>query len=698
MDFDKKKLIKNISISLLMGLALYCVLSTYDWMVRTEGNYHIAIRNTLDIGLFGILEIILISISAYICVYKSKWLFKYRFIIAAIVFIICVALGVNGSSIECMYNYFHTQMDSNIIAGVSRSIRSDEWAVLTPLTMSQYFGNKFSYFSDIVRATSTDVFIEYGTPVKSLIMIFRPFYIGYLFLPFANGLAFFWCGRAIALFMTSFEFGRLITRDNRKLSLVYAVMVILAPAVQWWFAINGFVEMLIYAQLSIILLKKYMNTKSYLIKTICAVVISICAGGYVLTMYPSWMVPLAYVILFLAIWVIVENYKECKMTLKDIPVIAVAIIIFAIGMIYVFSKSFDTIKTLMSTVYPGKRFETGGGNLEFMSCYVTNIWYSIFNTSPVHNVCECAGFICMYPMGIVLYISYIIKSKKRDCLATVLTILSVILSIWCFVGFPSFIAKLTLMSNSQAARTLVILQFVSLILLIRAIQLWNQYDFSLKNILIISLIIDYIVVGLAYNAYNDYYPISHTWLITFVVFEILIVALFTINKKYNIISLIYILIFMVVTSGLVNPIRLGSENMNELDELGEVSKIVEDNPDAIWAVEAGLPLTNSLIMVGARTINSVNVYPNLDKWKELDENGEYEDVYNRYAHITVNIVDEDFIGDVFETTFADSFRLNITVDQLKSLGIEYVFTMVEHNHDDLELLVHVNDTYVYAVK
>ena len=40
------------------------------------------------------------------------------------------------------------------------------------------------------------------------------------------------------------------------------------------------------------------------------------------------------------------------MTVKDIPVIAVAFVIFAAGMGYVFVNSFDTIKTIMSTAYP----------------------------------------------------------------------------------------------------------------------------------------------------------------------------------------------------------------------------------------------------------------------------------------------------------------------------------------------------------
>lgn len=697
MSIDKRKLSKEILLSLVLGAIIYFILSAYNVMVKTSGDYRIAISNTLDIGLFGILTILVMTVFVYMCMYHGNIVFKYRFVIAVVLFIICVIIGVNGSSIEYFNNYFATQMDTNTLLGTSRGVRSDEWAVLTPLTMSQYFGNKFSYFSNIVRATSTDVFIEYGTPVKSLMMIFRPFQIGYLFLPFANGLAFFWCGRAIALFMTSFEFGRLITKDNRKLSLVYGVMVVLAPAVQWWFAINGFVEMLIFAQLSIILLKKYMLTNNYVIRTVCALVISICAGGYVLTMYPSWMVPLAYLIVLLAIWVIIDNYKKCKMTLKDIPVIAIAFAIFVAGMGYVFVNSFDTIKTIMSTAYPGKRFEVGGGSFKLLSSYVTNIWYSVYYCSPIANVCECAGFMCFYPMGIVLYIAFVIKSKKRDVLANILTGLSIFLSIWCFIGFPSILAKISLLSMSQSSRTIVILEFVSLILLLRALYLWNQYKINIKSIIYISMITVYVVVGMAYYAYSEYTPISHTWLLTFISFGILIFTILSLEKKYYRFAIIYIILFMFVTSGLANPIRLGSNDLTEIDELQAVSDIVETDPDAIWAVEDSFPITNSIIMVGARTINSTNVYPDLDKWKILDKNEEYKEVYNRYAHISINILEEETSVDTFELVQADVFKLNITIGQLKQLGVKYLFTRKEHNIDDLVLINQINGYYIYEV-
>lgn len=697
MSIDKKALLNRLLVSLLMGFGLYIVISVYDTMVISNGNYYEAIYNTIDIGVMGIATIIALIFLSFICIYHSDFIFKYRFIIAFFIFIICVILGINGSSIECVNDSFESKISSSILFGSSREIRSDEWALLTPLTMSQYFGNKFSYFSNIVRATSTDVFIEYGTPVKSLIMIFRPFQIGYLFLPFANGLAFFWCGRAIALFMTSFEFGRLITKDNRKLSLVYGVMVVLAPAVQWWFAINGFVEMLIFSQLSIILLKKYMLTNNYVIRTVCALVISICAGGYVLTMYPSWMVPLAYLIVLLAIWVIIDNYKKCKMTLKDITIIAIAFVIFAAGMEYVFVNSFDTIKTIMSTAYPGKRFEVGGGSFKDINLSVTNIWYSIYYFSPDTNVCENSSFISLFPLGLILYILYLIKNRKNDWLATFMTVLSVFLFIWCSFGFPTFLAKITFMSLSQASRAVVIFEFVSLLLLIRTLYLWSMSLIKERYILVVSLITTVVIVGLSFYYYHDYEPIRFIWIITLIVFGIFIFSLLSLNKKYSRLAIIYILIFMFVTSGFVNPIRLGSNDVTEIDELQAVSDIVEMDSDAIWAIEDEMPLINTLLMVGARSINSTNVYPDLDKWSILDSTREYDYIYNRYAHITIELVDDESEANTFELLYPDAFKLNITIDQMRLLNIKYLFTKKEHNIDDLVLINQINDYYIYEV-
>lgn len=94
-------------------------------------------------------------------------------------------------------------------------------------------------------------------------------------------------GRLIALFLVTLQTGLLITKQNRGLSVALATFITFAPFVQWWFAINGLVEMLVFGQLAILLLYYYMNTDNLLRRFTFAGLAAICAGGYVLTFYPS---------------------------------------------------------------------------------------------------------------------------------------------------------------------------------------------------------------------------------------------------------------------------------------------------------------------------------------------------------------------------------------------------------------------------
>ncbi|WP_371286856.1 hypothetical protein [Dorea sp.] len=94
------------------------------------------------------------------------------------------------------------------------------------------------------------------------------------------------------------------------MSVVLSFLISFAPVVQWWFAINGLVEMLIFMQLSMVMVWKYMNTENSVQRIPYVVVIMICAGGYILTMYPAWQISLAYVLLGIFVWIIWENYKK----------------------------------------------------------------------------------------------------------------------------------------------------------------------------------------------------------------------------------------------------------------------------------------------------------------------------------------------------------------------------------------------------
>ena len=286
----------------------------------------------------------------------GDFIYKYRFIIAILILIIGVLCEISGSSISSWNSILQTGItgDVDLLYGTPRSIRSDEWAVFMPMIFSQCL-NGFKYFSEAIRGDLTDVFMIYGLPVMNLMQIFRPFLIGFLFLGISKGLSFFWISRIIVLFLVTFEFGMILSKKDKILSFIAALLVTFSPQVQWWFAVNGTAELFIFGELALVLLYKYMNTEMFKTRLLILFFMIICAGGYILILYPAWQIPLFYVFLMLAIWIIIENRKNCKINKKDIVSIVLAILIFAGCMGYIFTKSLDTIKTITSTVYPGGR-------------------------------------------------------------------------------------------------------------------------------------------------------------------------------------------------------------------------------------------------------------------------------------------------------------------------------------------------------
>lgn len=125
-----------------------------------------------------------------------RYLYQYRYRLGALFLFGCVLFEIHGSSVYYWENYFQGSKHFETLIGISRSIRSDEWAVNTPMMISQYFNGAapFPYFSETIRGAWTDAFIIYGQPVLNIVEIFRPFHWGYLLLSPAKGLSFFGSG------------------------------------------------------------------------------------------------------------------------------------------------------------------------------------------------------------------------------------------------------------------------------------------------------------------------------------------------------------------------------------------------------------------------------------------------------------------------------------------------------------------------
>ncbi len=608
------------------------------------------------------------------------YLYQYRFGLGALFLVACVIFEIHGSSIQYWQNYFQESKHFETLIGISRSIRSDEWAVNTPMMISQYFNNAapFPYFSETIRGALTDVFIVYGQPVLNIVEIFRPFHWGYLLLSPAKGLAFFWVARIVGLFLVSFELAMILANGNKRLAVIYGLLVTWSPIVQWWFAVNGLVEMLILGQLAIVMVERYLKSRQYTQRFLYALIIFICAGGYVLTFYPAWQIPLGYVFLALLMGIVYENRKDFYFNKNDLFILAGFTIAFVWAMAYILTASYETIQLIMGTVYPGARFETGGGQWYRYFLYPGNLFFVTSRALSFANTCELATFFDFFPSGMILALWVLVIEKQRD--SFLITVLSsfLILSAFCLVAWPDWLAAVSLLSYAQPSRVFLAIGFLNLLMLVRALALLKT-EFSAGVKISLAIVIATIMsMGsmIVYQGYLDTKMAILVWLILAAVFYMI----FSWNQIKMQGAVLGITILIVFVSGMfVNPVVNGLNVIFDQPLITMIKKEA-DTSKALWIVDSepgqGYPLNNIPIMAGAATINSTNVYPNLERWQILDPDGSDAEIYNRYAHISISLADQDEESR-FVLDSADLITIHLNISDLAKLEVGYVLSKRE---------------------
>ena len=138
---------------------------------------------------------------------------------------------------------------------------------------------------------------------------------------------------------------------------------------------------------------------------------------------------------------------------------------------------------------------------------------------------------------------------------------------------------------------------------------------------------------------------------------------------------IFMIAICLVSGLLVNPVRAGTDDIDNLSVLQAVDEVVEQDPKGIWIAEdTGLLQPNMLIMKGARTINSTNIYPNINRWSKIDPEGKYEEIYNRYAHIQIILDENCNIENKFELIQADCITVYLEEKELRTLNVKYILS------------------------
>lgn len=678
----------KIFICFMVAVCLPILMEMYFLMVETTltpntlfgngflQNLFLIVKVKRLIGLYLLTVGMMLGIKRFSAKTVFNFSYRYRYVIGGAFFLGCILGEIHGSSIDYWQYIFQGSESFKTIIGISRSVRSDEWAVNTPMMISQYFNHSgaFPYFSETIRGALTDVFIVYGQPVKNILEVFRPFHWGFLFLSPAKGLSFFWMGRLLALFFVSLEFGMVFCKKNRVLAASYAVLFTWAPIIQWWFAVNGLVEMLIFGQLAVVMVERYLLTKQYRLRVLLAGSILICAISYLLTFYPAWQIPLAYVFGLLMVGTVFENKNHIVFGKKDVIILGVFSFIFLGIMGYILSISYDTILAVTKTVYPGERFETGGGQLYRYFLYPGNLFFPLSRQLPFSNVCELSVFFDFFPAGLLLSLWVLFKEKKRDPYLVLLLIGFGFLSAYCLTTWPDWLAKISLLSHAQPFRVFLAIGFLNVLILVRALSMMET-EFSRCLKIITAIALGFLITTGSTNLYEGYLD-RRMFLLILMLLSLFFYILLSGKKVLAQKIFLGLTVGIAFISGMfVNPVVSGLDVIFKQPLIQAIAEISESS-DQLWIVdseEGGYPMINVPIMAGAPTINSTNVYPNLERWHLLDPDGSEERIYNRYAHITINLVNASQPSQ-FILDSADLITIKLSTADLEKLDVGYVLS------------------------
>ncbi len=598
---------------------------------------------------------------------NTQNLFKYRWVIGFLLLMILVALEINGSSLGVWSKVLPngTTEETGIIIGSNRELRSDEWALFTPMAMSQYH-NDYKINNNLIRATDTDVYMVYGQPVKNWSIIFRPFQIGYLFMSPAKGLSLYWIGKIVFLFLVSLEFGMVICEKKKLFAFTYAFMITSAPVVQWWFSTNSFPDMLVYGQGILLCINGYTQTNSYGKKAVFALTASYLSSCYILVMYPASQIPFFYVFFFIGLWIIISNSKNSCFTWKvDVPLVLFAILLIIIPLTIIIIRSWDTIKLVMNSVYPGKRLNTGGLDLKRIFSYPANMFFPFVEGEVPANKCEMATFFSLFPLGIL---GCIFNKRRKDGLVTTLLIVMVFLSWYTFIGFSDALSKYTLLRYSFGNRSFVAVSFLNLILLIRHLAKEDYLQLGMGWKFGIAFILGFLVSYCSSVFLYTEYLVGKIFYLCVAILTIIFFLALT-NKR---ILCIVLCIGSLIIGVTVNPVRTGTANLTD-SKLSDIITSLADENEGNWlSVSDNFAAGNYLIAMGAPTINSTNTYVNYKLWDILDPERKYEEIYNRYSHIKAKLtLDENAYVELIQ---ADLFEVTIPVSKLNELGVRFILS------------------------
>jgi hypothetical protein len=630
-----------------------------------------------------------------------KKIVRYRYFIVLVLFVVLVLCKVNYSSIGTWKEIIPSSYSKTEIVGNARGIRGDESLTQTPFYLAQaYSGTPYSVVNSNISISGQNMIVSYGAPVWDISTLSKPLNWGFLLFGPSYGLAWYWNLKILLMILLSYELCMILTRRNMLISILGSFWVVYSPAVQWWF-MQHVGDSIFYMEAIVVVFYYFLlNFDRFWLKITFALLFGLACVGYALTLYPAIQIPLAYLALLLIILIFIDFRKKIKFKITDGIIIGCTLLFIVLMLLHVYLISKGAIMAILHTSYPGSRISAGGeGQPYAFNAFLTNLFLPVKDVpATISNNCEISAFYNFLP-AVLFILPFMIKKKAGNLkFGIALSIFSVLAIVYLYVNIPAFLAKITLLS--YVTYRIEIAYGISAVYL----SIWALSEITrTKFVGKIYSAVASCMIALSYFITIEYTPLKGYVRLRYYLAFILVLLLlnyFLLQGKKWLFAIVMFSV-IIVSGAMVNPINIGLGDIYHNDLTPEVQSIRSSNPKASWIALNSNAMGAFLYSNGVKDLDGTNYYPDMQKWKLLDPNGKYKDIYNRYAHIVFNLTKD---ATTFSTPSPDCLTVNLNVNDLKKLKVTYLLTtgkleQFDNSSVEFENMTAdpVNGYYVYQV-
>lgn len=593
--------------------------------------------------------------------------------------LVFVGFGLTGSSLSLgRASAPFIKLDSARVIARDQAVRSDEWLVLTPLAIAQYNHNpRFPVLNRNLGEDGQNMLIVgmTGVPVAHISALAKPASWGFFLFDLKRGLSWNWCFPIAACFLALAFVLNSLTQSNWRLGFLFSALFSCAPYVAaWsnWPAYTVFFPCMIF-----LCVLQILKTRSALQLILLGALLGVSGAGFVFVLYPAWQVSVGYVFIAVAVGMIIRDKLYRSLTLGRVAtyVLALIIVMIVVGLWWMDAKT--AIHTMEQTIYPGLRFETGGGmSTQVLLRGFTNIITMVDLPSPLSNKSEMASFYyLLLPLITLLGIRAV--HNTLTALEWTVSLFLVFILVYMYVGLPVEVAKYSMWSQVPSRRADLALGLCSLILTHLLLSKAPRTDPASFTTRVIAFCV---ALAWVYVVYRSVVQLDKAMIQGFNA-SVLVALLFMVAGMSYCMVVENVKVFVVLSLGLslattisFNPVRAAPDVVSfsavGLKELIQGRKVLTLNNGIapMFLVAAGVPV-----------VNGTFYYPQKSLWRRLDPESQYLDVYNRYQHLHYIAAESNVSSFKISTPQADvvTISVNLRLFDFRLSGAQIVVAPVQ---------------------